>query len=187
MKHSVLYVSVFIIGIHYAASQETMMDSVSSTLAGERTPGLYKNAIYVTGGVAMGTFIAGNYERMLWGNRHPVVQSVYLRGGVGKVNLEAFGFFYTDKLKATTYMAAGGLLVGGRSSFFDLSMGAVYLNGTETWESIFSSTTVRTETIQQITFAISTGYRYQKPGGNFVFRVGAGWPELLYISLGISF
>ena len=187
MKSFVLFLSVLFIGFHHSAAQVPDADSVPHTLAGERMPELYKNAIYVTGGVAMGTFIAGNYERMLWGNRLPVIQSVYLKGGIGKINIEAFGFFVSSKLKATTYAGALGMLVGGRSSFFDVSMGAVYLNGTETWESIFSSTTLQTKSFQEATFAMSMGYRYQKPGGNFVFRTGAGWPELLYISLGICF
>ncbi len=183
MKRTILYVFVFIIGFHHAFSQDQVTDSVTV----DRIPELYRNAIYVTGGVAMGTFIAGNYERMLWGNRHPIVQSVYLKGGVGKVNIEAFGFFVSSTLEATTYMAAAGMLAGGRSSFFDVSLGAVYLSGTETWESMFSSTTLHTKSFQEATFAMSLGYRYQKPGGNFVFRTGAGWPELLYISLGICF
>ena len=31
-------------------------------------------------------------------------------------------------------------------------------------------------------------YRYQRPGGNFIFRMGVGYPELLFVSLlGVSF
>ncbi len=35
--------------------------------------------------------------------------------------------------------------------------------------------------------AANIGYRYQKPGGHFVFRTGGGWPEAAYISLGFAF
>ena len=35
--------------------------------------------------------------------------------------------------------------------------------------------------------AVSIGYRYQKPGGNFVFRTGGGWPEAAYVSIGFAF
>jgi uncharacterized protein (UPF0264 family) len=38
---------------------------------------------------------------------------------------------------------------------------------------------------QPITATI--GWRNQKPGDNFMFRMGASWPEALYISLGVSF
>ena len=31
------------------------------------------------------------------------------------------------------------------------------------------------------------GYRIQKPGGHFIFRTGVGWPEALYVGLGVSF
>ena len=31
------------------------------------------------------------------------------------------------------------------------------------------------------------GYRFQKPGGKFVFRTGIGFPESLYLSLGLCF
>jgi len=33
----------------------------------------------------------------------------------------------------------------------------------------------------------SIGYRMQKPNGHFIFRTGVGWPEALYIDLGVSF
>lgn len=33
----------------------------------------------------------------------------------------------------------------------------------------------------------SIGYRIQKPGSHFVFRTGVGWPEALYVGLGVSF
>ena len=35
------------------------------------------------------------------------------------------------------------------------------------------------------TFAL--GYRYQEPEENFVFRIGSGFPELFYVSLGVAF
>jgi hypothetical protein len=31
------------------------------------------------------------------------------------------------------------------------------------------------------------GYRFQKPDSNFIFRTGIGWPEALYIGVGVSF
>ena len=31
------------------------------------------------------------------------------------------------------------------------------------------------------------GYRFQKPGGHFVFRAGASFPESIYVSLGFCF
>lgn len=31
------------------------------------------------------------------------------------------------------------------------------------------------------------GWRIQEPGGNFIFRMGAAWPEAGYVGLGFSF
>ena len=31
------------------------------------------------------------------------------------------------------------------------------------------------------------GYRFQKPGGHFVFRTGIGFPDVVYLSLGFCF
>jgi hypothetical protein len=33
----------------------------------------------------------------------------------------------------------------------------------------------------------SMGYRFQKPGGHFIFRTGAGYPEAIYVGLGLAF
>lgn len=35
--------------------------------------------------------------------------------------------------------------------------------------------------------AVNIGYRYQKPGGKFIFRTGGGWPEAAYVSIGRAF
>ena len=31
------------------------------------------------------------------------------------------------------------------------------------------------------------GFRFQKPGGFFIFRIGAGIPEGVYASMGVNF
>lgn len=33
----------------------------------------------------------------------------------------------------------------------------------------------------------SIGYRRQKPGSGFIFRTGIGFPDILYVSFGVSF
>ncbi len=33
----------------------------------------------------------------------------------------------------------------------------------------------------------SLGYRYQEPGGDFVFRIGMGFPVLVHLGLGFAF
>lgn len=35
--------------------------------------------------------------------------------------------------------------------------------------------------------AVSVGYRYQKPTGGFIFRTGAGFPDGVYLSIGLAF
>lgn len=34
--------------------------------------------------------------------------------------------------------------------------------------------------------AAGVGYRFQRPGGSFIFRTGVGWPEALYLSVGFA-
>lgn len=34
---------------------------------------------------------------------------------------------------------------------------------------------------------VNIGYRYQKPGKNFLFRTGIGFPQIVYAGLGVSF
>ncbi len=39
-----------------------------------------------------------------------------------------------------------------------------------------------------LTPSFTLGYRYQKPGGTYVFRLGSGFPvNMFYISLGFAF
>jgi len=124
---------------------------------------------------------------MIWGNKHRIIQSLMIRVGVGKLKGSGVtSFFSTTELKLTSYYTTLGVLVGKRNSHLEFTLGTVYFDGEETTTSHLGPT-VNTEDYQDFDLVISLGYRFQKPGGQFVFRTGAGWPELLYISLGFCF
>lgn len=47
--------------------------------------------------------------------------------------------------------------------------------------------TIYDETSSRLLPAGSVGYRFQKPGGHFIFRTGAAFPESFYLSFGFCF
>jgi hypothetical protein len=148
--------------------------------------GLKKNAFYINGGT-LGesySYFNGNYERMIWGNKNPVIQSLFVRLGIGKYKGWVMGsLFSSSELKATTYLTTVGGLIGKKNSFFEFGLGAMYSDGIETNTSGWSRT-VRTYEYHEFLPVFNCGYRFQKPGGYFIFRTGLGFPEVYYLSLG---
>jgi len=64
-----------------------------------------------------------------------------------------------------------GILLGGKNHHFELSAGPAL---------------IRTQ-LNSIPFSAAGGYRFQKPQGWFIFRAGAAYPELYYLSFGVAF
>lgn len=65
-------------------------------------------------------------------------------------------------------------LTGAEKNHFELGVGVAYMH-------------FLTRSANYLLPAPNIGYRYQKPEGNFIFRSGLGFPELLYVGLGYLF
>ena len=189
MKRKILFILSVIFLINNLFSQEVSSDTTKS---GNETiqSGLKKNSFYISGGTfgATYSFVNGSFERMIWGNKHPVIQSLFIRVGIGTEYYGSLltGLFYTSSVKGMTYLATIGGLVGKKNSFLEFGLGCRYLNGTETVTSGWTGDK-RDRDYQEFIPAATLGYRYHKLGGNFIFRSGIGYPELYYLSLGFCF
>jgi hypothetical protein len=136
-----------------------------------KPPQLKKNAFYGTLGVDVfgfyGTILA-NYERMIYLSPGSKGSSLWLRAGAGP-----FGAWGNE---GWNYVSTISLLTGKKSSHIEFGLGAVL-----SWD---TSAKHFAPLASDNYVAANLGYRYQKPGGFFVFRTGAGWPEVMYLSLG---
>lgn len=174
----------------FTSCQEFTTNTSSLIQEDLTTPELYKNAIYVSGGTLGATFgfINGSVERMIWGNNHRIIQSVFIRASIGKYKTGEVlsGFFHSSKYILTSYLGTMGVLIGREKSYAEFGFGIAYSDGTETVTSGWTGN-INNRDYTELTPALNLGYRYQKPGDNFLFRIGIGYPELYYIGLGICF
>jgi hypothetical protein len=136
--------------------------------------GLKKNSIYGTAGILIEDMygnITGNYERILVAFPKSFIQSIQMRVGAGP-----WVAWMSDGVNFFSVMS---LLMGRSNSHIETGMGVLftYHPDTKQWAPIVNNRHI----------AGNIGYRYQKPGGWFVFRAGLGWPEGIYLSLGYCF
>ena len=147
---------------------------------------LKKNAIYVTlGTVSLAGAYNINYERMIVGFDQGSVQGLWAKAGVGYWGVWSVGGPYQSLTL--------GILTGPKSSHFELNAGVARMvnqQGYDNAELINGDNPeqppLRSDYID-INPVGSMGYRYQKPGGHFLFRAGLGYPETLYVGLGVAF
>jgi hypothetical protein len=145
---------------------------------GIKPPELKKNAIYGTVGVdyfeLYGTVMA-NYNRMIL-ELPPsyLFHSFWLGIGTGPwrrgFDVPERGWNFTSALSA---------LIGRKN--VHLEMGAGVLFTYNTYYDKFQPL------VNDRHLAGNLGLRYQKPGRNFIFRTGIGWPEFIYLSFGYCF
>ena len=167
MKLKMLFILCFIFIISIGYSQETKSD-ISSI-------GLKKNVIYGTLGVIIDdtyfTFL-GNYEHMIFELPNSFFHSFWIRIGAGPwVAFDANG--------GTNYVSTLSTVMGKRSTHLEIGAGVLftYDKGIKRFHPI----------VDDRHLAGNLGFRFQKPGGQFVFRTGIGWPEFMYLSLGLCF
>ena len=125
--------------------------------------GFYKNAIHGNVGIG-GLYLTANgyYERM-------ITQSSKILSFV-KVGI---GGYSTWGDEGNYILGQFGILSGANKHHLELGAGPRYvINGNIQGYGPFTAT---------------IGWRIQKPGGNFIFRLGASWPEAIYVGLGFSF
>jgi hypothetical protein len=166
MKLKMLLIGCFILFVQIGFSQENP--------PGNKPIGLKKNVIYATLGVDYGEFygtLLGNYERMIVEFPKTFVQSMWVRVGAGPwVWWDANGMNYVSTIS---------LITGRRNAHFETGLGVVF--------TYHSNEDEFHPLVKDRIIAGNFGFRYQKPGGQFVFRTGIGWPEFLYVSLGVCF
>jgi hypothetical protein len=127
--------------------------------------GLRKNAFY--GGFGFGVMemsISGYYERIIGKGIASTSTETFIR--VGRIGVE--GYRSKDILSLD-----GGLLLGSRLPHItEIAAG---------WHPNLGDTS------DYIPIGGSVAYRYQRPQGRFIFRLGVGYPESIFISLGFCF
>lgn len=102
------------------------------------------------------------YERLLGSVNNTVPAVYYLRAGGGGIN--NYGNFDSYALIQL------GLFTGFKTIHLEISGGAYYMFLQE-----------------EIKLSYSAGLRVQKPGSHFMFRMGAGMPETIYLGFGFCF
>jgi hypothetical protein len=164
MRIKLLIVIFFLIIIPKAFSQVKSSDFA----------GLKRNSVYGTAGILIEDMygnITANYERILFTFPKSFVQAIQLRAGAGP-----WVAWMSDGVNFFSVMS---LLMGKSNSHLETGMGVIftYHPDTDIWAPIVNDRHI----------AGNIGYRYQKPGGWFVFRTGLGWPEGMYLSFGYCF
>lgn len=107
----------------------------------------------------------GSYEFIFWQHKRTHL-ATFARAGYG-------GYAILLGSTGSLVLAEGGILTGVNKSHFEAAIGMSYF--------------MEKEDNRYLTPAVSFGYRLQKPGGRFIFRTGLGYPEALYVGLGVSF
>jgi hypothetical protein len=138
------------------------------------TDGLRKNSLYITAGIypeGMYGNITGNYERVVHEFPKSFFQAFQLRVGAGP-----WVAWMSDGIN---FFSVGSLLMGRSGSHLETGMGVLftYYPDKKEWGPIVNDRHI----------AGNLGYRFQRPGGGFLFRAGLGWPEGFYVSLGYCF
>ena len=121
-----------------------------------------KNALLANIGI-YGLNFSGTayYERLLTQNNN--------RLSFAKVGVGSYEVFFGHG--GSYILAQYGIFTGVKKHHFELGAGYVhYFNG---------------EYKGTIPLTATMGWRIQKPGGRFMFRMGVSWPEGLYVGVGI--
>ena len=130
---------------------------------------LKKNSFYISAGAALDFYLVGTlaYERIFWQNTKDF--HVAIGGQVGYSHYEVWG------IGGSIINVNLLVLIGEGKHHLDFLGGAnFFLDGD-------------LKDYGPYVLSIDIGYRYQKPIGGFIFRIGTGWPEVFYIGLGYNF
>jgi hypothetical protein len=125
-----------------------------------------QNFIYLTGSLPMvsGYYIA-IFEREL------------LTGKSGSLNLSAgYGGWSNWDNGGSVGLLSTHFVSGKRKHHFESDIGLMFHNDNSNFVEI-----------APVKFNINAGYRIQQRGKPLIFRIGVGWPMVLYTSLGIAF
>ncbi len=148
----------------YNTASKKGMRQIPGTIYYKSTPpvDMNKNTFFATIAPGGYSFILGSYERMIISNPESFITSSWLGIGGGVV-AEWFG---DDGLAFKAFYTG---LTGPNNNHLEFNLGITYMSDV-------SST---------VTPLATVGYRYQKANGHFLFRIGGGWPENVFLSLGL--
>ena len=148
----------------YNAASKKGMRQIPGTIYYKSTPPVDMNKNTFLATVAPGgySFILGSYERMIFSNPESFIKSSWIGIGGGLVA----EFFGDEGIALKTFYTG---LTGANNNHLEFNLGITYMSGV-------SST---------VTPLATVGYRYQKANGHFLFRIGGGWPENVFLSLGL--
>lgn len=98
-----------------------------------------------------------------------------------------FRFDFLTKENHTVLFISNGLITGlDKRNHFEASIGLGwhYVNREASSGTYFSNSAYQ---YSQFIPVANIGYRFQAPNKDFVFRTGVGFPELIYVGLGVAF
>ena len=111
-----------------------------------------------------------NFEVVLKNRKNSFFKSSSVRGGVG-----GWGTYDDYGLVVFSMLSS---LTGERNHHFEFGIGGAYLS--------YAEFSYNYNTGNKILPAANVGYRFQKPERNFLFRTGIGFPDAIYIGVGLS-
>ena len=148
----------------YNTASKKGMRQIPGTMYYKSTPpiDMNKNTFFATLAPGGYSFILGSYERMIISNPESFITSSWLGIGGGYVA----EFFGGEGIALKAFYTG---LTGANNSHLEFNLGITYMSGVST----------------TVTPLATVGYRYQKANGHFLFRIGGGWPENIFLSLGL--
>ena len=156
-----LHILIFLLAVssHFSSAQ-TKADSLRYN----------KNALLAHPGTAFdyitfSTYFEYKLNQGIWNSRI----ASYVRFGVGYYNLTQ----YSPGTGGTFIKAEYGLIIGPRTHHLDLGLGANY---------IFTG-----ELKSYFPIYPSIAYRFERIGGQWIYRAGFSFPDAIFIGLGYSF
>ena len=165
----VLFLFVFLSSLTFA--------QVNNTDGSNR---LLKNSFSLNIGTAILANAVGlNYERVM------PKKNMYYTLSVG-ANIYRLVFFTTEN--HTVLSIRNGLITGlDARNHFEASIGLGWDNvNKEASGGIYGSGGSSASQYSQFIPVANIGYRFQAPNKDFVFRTGLGFPELIYLGIGVA-
>lgn len=163
-----------------------LLSFTSSAQEAETQPGLKRNVVYGTlGTIVLYAVANATYERMIIERNNKFISSYWVRLSGGTWG--AWG-----PQGGSHYLAGFTALTGSKNSHIELHLGINTMFDKISYDEDisnpdFSNPDIKKTEYWDITPSGALGYRFQKPGGHFLFRAGFGFPETAYLSLGFCF
>ena len=133
--------------------------------------------------LVIGTFSPGTSQQEM----EPRKNSIHLIPGTG-VFWVTGTLAYERRLQKRTFLRAGAGIVEGNDSGQHLFVQYGFILGAKNHHfEISVGPALIISDLRSIPFSGAAGYRFQKPDGWFVFKAGAAWPEMYFLSFGVAF